>query len=199
MASKSMGWYEANGDFEGAFERWMTTSPAWKSRWFEVCERIFKSCKNWVDKYVVDPIYKTITKIGSIKVRFAPRIRNENISVAEDCPLFNNELGTQKCYLIEFYDEDGDFVCSKVGTTTRTIQERINEELKSKTYSTMGAEFCVIRRVYDCGAIPAEGAESLFRAMYIRKHPDSFKKNDRFINTRFDYAEADRVFAEYIG
>lgn len=199
MATNSMSWYEVNEDFEGAFERWLNTTPAWKGRWFETCAKIFTRTKKWVDKYVIDAANKTIHKIGSIKLNFAPKVRKDSrISISEDCPVFDNNANTQKCYLIEFYDEDGQFICSKVGTTIRTVQERVNEELKSKTYTEMGAEACVIRRVYNCGDIPAEGAESLFRATYIRKHPDSFKKNDRFINTHFDYKEADKIFAEYI-
>jgi hypothetical protein len=61
----------------------------------------------------------------------------------------------------------------------------------------MGAVRCVIHRIYDCGNIPAEGLESYFRAKYIRKYPESFKKNDRFINEKFDLKEADCIFSEY--
>lgn len=199
MTVKNMAWYEANNDFEGAFERWQTTSFTWKGRWFETCSKIFQSTKEWVNKYIIDPVNKTIHKIEPIKIRFAPRVRDEAISIPGDCPEFDNSHGLEKCYLIEFYNELGELICSKVGTTVRTIQERIREELKSKTYSGMGAKTCVIRRVYNCGEVPAEGAESRFRSEYIKKYPKSFKKNDRFINIQFNYSEADKIFADYIG
>ena len=34
-------------------------------------------------------------------------------------------------YLFKFYDKDNNLVCSKVGTTTRTIAIRLDEELKA--------------------------------------------------------------------
>ena len=45
MANKKMEWYLENNDFEGAYERWKTTSPCWKKRWFDVCEKIYSSSK----------------------------------------------------------------------------------------------------------------------------------------------------------
>ena len=89
-------------------------------------------------------------------------------------------------------------VCSKVGTTIRKVSERIREELTSKTYAGMGAVHCVINRVYECGDLPAEGVESMFRAKYIKMYPNSFHKNDRFINEHFDLKQADNFFKEYI-
>ena len=95
-------------------------------------------------------------------------------------------------------DKNDESICSKVGTTTRTVQERIREELRSDTYKKMGAVRCIIHRVYDCGEIPAEGLESMFRATYIRKYPNSFHKNDRFIKQKFDLAEADKICKGYL-
>ena len=104
----------------------------------------------------------------------------------------------QKCYLIEFFDKEDNSLCSKVGTTKRTVQQRLREELRSDTYKKMGAIRCVVHRVYDCGEIPAEGLESEFRAKYIRKYPHSFYKNDRFIKQTFDLAEADKICKGYL-
>ena len=88
-------------------------------------------------------------------------------------------------------------VCSKIGTTTRTVLQRLKEELKSKTYTSIGCVRAVVNRVYDCGDVPAEGLESYFRAMYIRKYPQSFKKNDRFMKEWFDLKEADEIVLNY--
>lgn len=101
----------------------------------------------------------------------------------------------EKCYLFRFYDENKNLVCSKVGTTTRKVVQRLKEELRTKTYAD--CRFAIIDRVYDCGDIPAEGLESRIRAEYIKKYPNSFKKNDRFINTYFDLKEIDKIVKEY--
>lgn len=198
MANKSKEWYVEHNDFEGAFDRWETTSPRWKKSWYEVCEKIFNASRRWAENYVLNPINQTIHRIKDIRNAFAPKVRTNGIAISNDCPNWNNEKGIQKCYLIEFFNRNKESICSKVGTTIRSVQQRIKEELDSDTYQKMGATSCVIHRVYDCGEIPAEGLESRFRAEYIRKYPKSFSKNDRFINTQFDLVEADRICAEYL-
>ena len=52
--------------------------------------------------------------------------------------------------------------------------------------------------MYECDT-EAEGVESWFRAVYIRKYKGSFKKNDRFFGVDFDLKEADKIFADYVG
>ena len=91
-----------------------------------------------------------------------------------------------------------DNTAAKIGTTTRAVLKRLKEELQSKTYKEMGCVRAVINRVYDCGNLPAEGLESYFRATYIKRYPDSFKKNDRFISTFFDLTEADKIAEKYL-
>lgn len=193
----SRQYYIDNNDFEGAKERLDNTNDRWRSHWYETCVEIFNACTEWSKKYVLDPIAKAVRKLTTIKV-FAPKVRNEDITFSEGCVIQSNEDRAEKCYLIEFFDENKNSICSKVGTTIRTIQQRVREELSSKTYKKMGAVSCVIHRVYDCKGIPAEGLESYFRANYIRKYPNSFCKNDRFICAKFDLAEADKIYSEYV-
>lgn len=193
----SANYYIRNNDLEGAKARLEASDGRWRPHWYEACEKIFNSCKEWAKFYVLDPINKTVRKILEGKTLF-PKLRKTDISASEDCIIENNEKNVQKCYLIEFFDENDESICSKVGTTTRTIQERVREELRSDTYKKMGAVRCIIHRVYDCGKIPAEGLESLFRANYIRKYPNSFHKNDRFIKQKFDLAEADKICKGYL-
>lgn len=102
------------------------------------------------------------------------------------------------CYLFEFYNADNVLICSKVGTTTRTIRQRLIEELRSKTYKDMGITNAVVNRVYECGNLPAEGLESLIRSEYIKKYPKSFKKNDRFIGEKFDFELCDKIAEDYL-
>lgn len=198
MANKKMDWYLENNDFEGAYERWKATSPCWKKRWFDVCEKIYSSSKEWVKTYVLNPVEKVINKITDVRKVVTAKIKKEGIAISEDCKTWDDSKGLEKCYLIAFFNEQMELVCSKVGTTTRSVFQRIREELNSKTYKGMGATYCVINRVYDCGNLPAEGVESMFRAKYIKKYPNSFFKNDHFISEHFDMTEADKFFAEYV-
>ena len=196
MATKSMEWYVNNLDFEGAKERFENTSPNWKKKWFAVCEEIYKKCKDLAKKYILNPLEFTIQQINKVFVTRKSKY-SESIQIAEDCDLLDN--ATQKCYLFTFYDDNDNMVCSKIGTTTRKVRQRLREELTSQTYKKMGCTRAVINRVYDCGEIPAEGLESYFRAMYIKQFPESFKKNDRFMNTWFDLAQADKIVEKYLG
>ena len=107
--------------------------------------------------------------------------------------------GRQLVYLYKFYYENGELICSKVGTTTRLPEQRLKEE--TAYYRKHGipvgkAEIC---SVIDCGAIPAEGAESYARAEYIKKHPAAFCKNDRFFGVDIPVRTFNKLIAEYLG
>ena len=194
MAQKSMGWYIENNDLEGAVERWLKTSARWKMEWFDTCKEIFDNCKEWAKTYIVNPIDYSIKRITKVITKRKTKY-SETIQVAEGIDLLDQ--AKQKCYLFTFFDENDNLVCSKIGTTTRKVAQRLKEELRSDTYKKIGCVKAVVDRVYDCGEIPAEGLESYFRAMYIRKYPESFKKNDRFMNEWFDLKEADEIVLKY--
>lgn len=191
-----MEWYLQNNDFEGAKERFETTSKNWKGRWFEVCLQIYEKCKELAKIYFVNPINQTIIKIADVLGKRRGKYDGK-IQISTEISA-DYDKGKEKCYLFTFYNENDEMVCSKVGTTTRKIVERLKEELKSKTYKEMGCVRAVVNRVYDCGDLPAEGLESYFRAMYIKQYPQSFKKNDRFMNTFFDLQKADEIAQAYL-
>ena len=102
----------------------------------------------------------------------------------------------EQLYLIRMLDEDNNLVYSKVGTTTRSTKERMKEHLKY--YYDNGVRKIVVDRLWECGNMPAEGLESQFRALYIQRFPNSFRKNDRFINVEFDLEEADRIVKNFL-
>jgi hypothetical protein len=192
-----MEWYLENNDFEGARERFETTSKNWKSRWFEICMAIYNKCKELANVYFLNPIDKTITKIAQVVGKRRSKY-DDFIQINADLAA-DYDKGKEKCYLFTFYNDKNEMVCSKIGTTTREVRKRLVEELKNKTYKEMGCVRAVINRVYDCGELPAEGLESYFRAMYIKQFPNSFKKNDRFMNTFFDLKKADEIALAYLG
>ena len=194
---KNANYYIDNNDFEGAKERLEATSARWKKHWFEVCATIFNNCKELAKKYVLCPAENAIKTIKSAITSARKTIYADAIFISQDCKSLC-DTAKEKCYLFEFLDKDGNSICSKVGTTTRTVVQRLKEELRSKTYANMGAVCAVIHRVYDCGEMPAEGLESHFRANYIKRYPNSFCKNDRFISEKFDLVEADKIAIKYL-
>lgn len=196
MSKPSRETYIKNNNFYGALARFYTTTANWKKAWFETCETIYKASKEILGSYVFDPIALTIKEaVWCVGPR--PSKYSGNVVKEEGLDLLDN--ATQKCYLFSFYDAENNLVCSKVGTTTRKVFTRLKEELASSTYADLGCVKAIIHRVYDCGEMPAEGLESCFRAEYIKKYPNSFKKNDRFISTFFDLAEADKIASKYLG
>ena len=112
-----------------------------------------------------------------------------------ECP---NNLGEdgEKFYLIRAFNAEGVRLFSKVGTTIRSVLQRMKEHLSA--YAKLGIVRIVIDKVWDCGNLPAEGFESWFRAYYIRRWPEKFNKNDRFFDVEFDLDEAQEIFTKYV-
>lgn len=101
----------------------------------------------------------------------------------------------EQLYLIELLNARGELVWSKVGTTTRSTEKRMEEHLKY--YFKDGITAIRVNKVWECD-VNAEGFESFFRAYYIRKYPGTFQKNDRFRGVKFDLDEAPAIFDKYV-
>lgn len=106
--------------------------------------------------------------------------------------------GKQLVYLFKFYDSDGKLICSKVGTTTRLPEQRLQEEIKYYQKHGIPVASTEICSVIDCGAIPCEGAESITRAAFIRKYPDAFCKNDRFFGVDISTRTFNQIVKNYL-
>ena len=100
--------------------------------------------------------------------------------------------------LIKFYDGQNELICSKVGTTTQLPEQRLAQEIKYYREHGIPVERTEICSVIDCGTIPAEGAESITRAAFIRKYPDAFKKNDRFFGIDIPAVTFNRIVKNYL-
>lgn len=107
--------------------------------------------------------------------------------------------GRQLVYLYKFYYENGELICSKVGTTTRLPEQRLKEEITYYKKHGLKVDRGEICSVIDCGAIPAEGAESYARAEYIKKYPDCFHKNDRFFGIDISTRSFNSIINSYLG
>ncbi len=198
MAKKSASACIAENDFISALESLERANGRWANYWYGCCVAIMERDPHWKAQYEADPIYCEIRPISINSP--APQMKQIWYYNGKEI-LTNGEFSLldeaeQKCYLFRFFDSEGNLICSKVGTTTRPILIRIKSELRE--YEKLDAVTCVIDRVYDCGHIPAEGMESYFRAEYIRRHPEAFRKNDRFFSVAFDLEDADRICRAYL-
>ena len=106
--------------------------------------------------------------------------------------------GKQLVYLYKFYDSNGELICSKVGTTTRLPEQRLKEEIKYYRKRGIPVDSADICSVIDCGAYPAEGAESVTRAAFIHRFPDAFKKNDRFFGVDIPTLTFNKIVKSYL-
>lgn len=157
----------------------------------EITGYAIATVKSYIKKFA-DLLDYAKSIFGKIKNKRRSKYDNAINENGYDIDIDNKEL----CYLFEFYDSNNNLVCSKVGTTTRTVRTRLREELKA--YSKMGVTSAKVNRIYDCGEYPAEGLESLIRSKYIKLYPKAFKKNDRFFDKYFDLAECDEMVKNYL-
>ena len=104
----------------------------------------------------------------------------------------------QLCYLYKFYDSENKLICSKVGTTTRLPEDRLKEEITYYKQHDIPVENAEICSVIDCGELPAEGAESITRALFIRKYPTAFCKNDRFFGIDIPTRTFNKIVKDYL-
>ena len=173
-------------DMDTAFVRYQNTNKRWKSHWFNTCLEIFNNSKKWANKYIIDVVNKIITKIKH-------KVPNERI--LWNTQKINYKEGTELCYLIELLGKNYNLMYSKIGTTTRSIEQRMKEHLRY--YAKEGVEYIKINKVWNCGNINAEGFESYFRSILIKKNPKAFKKNDRFASVIIPIEYADELFEQY--
>ena len=102
-------------------------------------------------------------------------------------------------YLFKFYDDLDELICSKVGTTTRLPEQRMQEEIKYYVKHNIPVARAEICSVIDCGKYPAEGAESHTRGAFIKKYPEAFCKNDRFFGVNISTNLFNKLVKEYLG
>lgn len=189
-----------DNDFLSALENLQHTTKQWASYWFNCCLTIMENNPQWKAQYEADNEYfefHPITAYGKTAQSGYHSIWYYNgKEILTNGRVALLDEAEQKCYLFRFFNTDGGLVCSKVGTTTKPILNRIKDELRD--YAKLDIVTCVIDRIYDCGQLPAEGMESYFRAEYIRRHPTHFRKNDRFFDVAFDLDEADQICSAYL-
>ena len=176
MSAKSMSDYRTTGDFEGAKERYESTSRRWKSAWWDVLCEIWDNFTKWQSKYSLDKVAMTIIEIVEKVVK--KRKSRPRADIIEKVPI-TFAKGTKLCYLFKFYDSNGELVYTKVGTTERTIRERLSEELRQyrKNHDISHA---TVESVFDTGELFPEGVQDYIKGVWMRKYNKYYVRNDRF-------------------
>lgn len=184
MAKKSYNDYVSAQDLEGIYERFMNAPANWKNHWWEGVVKIFKSCADFAKCFILDTVNRVLKplnyiaeKVTVVKSKIAssaiPIIENDN---------FSNCSGEQ-VYFFKFYNEKGDILWTKIGTTAKSYLDRVKQEIYYYNKRGHGVTKVVIENVLNCGNIPAESYESFLRAILIKEFPNTWHKNDRFFNT----------------
>lgn len=181
--AKSANDFIAEGDFEGAKERFDNANGRWKSHWFNTCVTIAKECSEWVTKYLIDPICMTITAIGQHIKKRAPKKNEQDSHV----------------YLIEMYDENGNHVYNKVGKANN-IKQRLST-LSKYLYRRDGVQIAEVKIIKTWTLATnhlAESFEQLLHSMMCKKYTNI--PNDRYNPASIsanEIAEMDRVYGVF--
>ena len=176
MAKNSMAYVKENGLFEEAKERYESTSKRWKNAWWEIICEIWENFTEWQSEYSLDKIAKIIIK--NIKKVVKKRKARQRDDIIEKVPIIFAR-GTKLCYLFKFYDSNGEIVYTKVGTTERTIRERLSEELRQYRKNN-DISYATVESVFDTGEMFPEGAQDYVKGTWMRKYNQFYKRNDRF-------------------
>lgn len=176
MSARSMSDYRTTGDFEGAKERYESTSRRWKSAWWDVLCEIWDNFTKWQSKYSLDKVAMTIIEIVEKVVK--KRKSRPRADIIEKVPI-TFARGTKLCYLFKFYDNNGELIYTKVGTTERTIRERLSEELRQYR-KNCDISHATVESVFDTGDLFPEGVQDYIKGVWMRKYNKYYVRNDRF-------------------
>lgn len=176
MKNPTMSEMRENGLFEDAKEKFENTSKSWKKRWWAVVCDIWDNFVQWQEKYDLDRVAMTIIK--KVAKKITKRVRKTRNDIIEKIPVVFAK-GTKLCYLFKFYDSNGELVYTKVGTTERTIHERLSEELRDYR-KTKDIKYATVESVFDTGELFPEGVQDYIKGMWMRKYNKYYVRNDRF-------------------
>ena len=192
MTNPSMAECKEHGLLIDAKERYENTSKRWKNAWWDVICYIYDHFEQWHENFHLDPIAKGIVELTKKR---KSRSRYDIREKETVCIRFAK--GTKLCYLFKFYDSNGNLLYSKVGTTERTIRERLAREISDYRKGGHDVGYAVIESVINTSFYHPEGAESYVRAMFIKKFNDCFIKNDRF-TCDIDTNEFNKMVTSYL-
>lgn len=96
-------------NLEGAYSKYLSTSPNWKARWWATVETIYYGAKKWARKYIIDPIQHLLTPVKKGKGR-------PKTFFLEDVLDFNGiDPKGYGAYIVQHFDADGNPLWVKPG------------------------------------------------------------------------------------
>ena len=114
----------------------------------------------------------------------------------ENCGIYLKD--SELLYLFKFFgDNPKEPIFSKIGTTTRSVDKRLREEIGYYIKHNLPIESVDICKIVDCGEVPAECYESLMRGVLIKKYPNTWHKNDRFFGVDVPINEFMELFKKF--
>lgn len=135
MITMTMAGYINKGDLEGAYERYQETNKTWKSRWWEVVEKIYNSAEKWAQEYIIDSVARTLTKIvKKISKRGRPRK-----FFLENVMTFNCEAEGCGAYIVQHFDSKGESMWIKPGKADdakRRMAEHFQKDYRNTDIAT---------------------------------------------------------------
>ena len=100
------------------------------------------------------------------------------------------------CYVFRILDKNHNFLYEKVGSASGNIRDAARRAVDYN--SKDGAEYVVVRKVYDTEEKSGEGLESKVRSYFIERFPAAFKTKDRFKEPCFDLRIINRLHREFM-
>ena len=176
MVAPTMKEMRENGLFEDAKERYENTCKSWKTRWWAVVCDIWNTFTEWQEKYDLD--FDAMTIIKKVIKKISKRVKKTRDDIIAKVPIIFAK-GTKLCYLFKFYDSNNELVYTKIGTTERTINERLTEELRQYR-KTKDIKYATVESVFDAGELFPEGIQDYIKGLWIRKYNKYYVRNDRF-------------------
>ena len=191
MAKKSIQACIETNDINEAYSRFRScASNRWAKEWWEVVKTIYYKSKAFFQEYVLDEVNHLLTRIKT----FYTRAEDAYGQIEFDDSF--SRLSGEQCYLFKFYDDEGNFLCTKIGTTTRDFLTRCKEEIRYYHKHGLTTGRVIVERVVNTKEV-AEGFESFLRAYFIKYYPNQFRKNDRFFGVDIDAKLFDKLQKAY--
>lgn len=191
-------------DLNYAYSKYKKANNRWRNHWWDAVVAIFQKSKKWAEKYILDLVKKELFKIGETVAEVCEKVASEikqhtsgvKIIFAPTVEAFDIPK-TEKIYLFKFFEKDcTEPLFTKIGTTTRTCVRRAKEEI-AYYLKQFDLEKVEIDAIHDCGDMPAESYESFLRAMFTKKYPNTWKRNDRFFGVDISQGEFSKACAQF--
>lgn len=182
----SMNDYKKKNDLMGAYARYRCAGNNWKGRWWNCVEEIYNNCVAWAKYFIIDPIKRTLTKIGRGRVPNPDTLMNTRLTY---------EVDAEGCgaYLVHHFAKRNKHLwikCGKADDAKKRLAQHFTNDYNGE------AESGIVIGWYPCkNEDHALAMEDVIRNHFKQKG-HAIKGKDRFPTlhevTEEDFAELNR-------